>query len=260
VQYWHSGEPPERVAELLASFRTRNPDLRHEVFDEAGAERLIGEHFGARELAAFRACAVPAMQADYFRCCAILAHGGVYADADLLCKGPLAPLLASIEVGEVYGWPQMPDVFAYLGISEEALFGPVDRVGRYRWVENSFFAFRSPGHPGLALALEMMTAHVESRLSESVFATTGPGIFTSLYLLRELGSFDAFLAHAGHGVLAPVARLSCEVVGEHERLAAALNGLRIAPVSKSRRWVGYRMAPYKRTEMHWLRWPGSIFR
>ncbi|HSN78450.1 MAG TPA: DNA topoisomerase, partial [Anaerolineae bacterium] len=36
-------------------------------------------------------CAIPAMQADYFRYCAALADGGVWADVDLRCQRALRP-------------------------------------------------------------------------------------------------------------------------------------------------------------------------
>lgn len=92
VQYWHSPEIPKPIARLIDSFARRNPDLDHLVFDERSAEALIGEHFGSRQLNAFRSCAVPAMQSDYFRCCAALKLGGVYCDAYCQCIANMRPL------------------------------------------------------------------------------------------------------------------------------------------------------------------------
>src|SRR5690348_1645791 len=89
IQYWHSEQVPEQIAELTATFRDLNPALPHLVFSEAKAEEFIAEHFEAREVAAFRSCAVPAMQADYFRYCAALALGGIYSDVSFYCRCPL---------------------------------------------------------------------------------------------------------------------------------------------------------------------------
>jgi hypothetical protein len=260
IRYWHSEDVPEEIAALLAGFDEQNPDLHQLVFHEASAERLIAAHFGAREVAAFRACAVPAMQADYFRCCAVHSLGGVYADADLRCVGALSTLVDDLDGGQLVGWRRMPGRFADLGMSDEAIFGPTDRVGPYRWLENGFFAFPSPGHPFLELAVEMMTAHIESRATENLFAATGPGVFTSLYLLRELGSFDAFVQYASHGVLAPVAQLSCDAIDDYGRIERAFKGVRLSLAKSTFRWVRHAMPAYKDTEAHWLRWPASISR
>lgn len=91
-QYWHSQQIPDYITPLLASFRRHNPSADYAVFDAASAGALIASCFSAREVQAFRACRVPSMQADYFRYCAVLAHGGVYVDADMECVGAIEPL------------------------------------------------------------------------------------------------------------------------------------------------------------------------
>lgn len=102
IQYWDSGSPPEEVAELIETFREHNPDTPHLVFSESEAERFIAEHFGPREVEAFRACALPAMQADYLRYCAVFALGGIYADADCECHRALQPLVDRSEGGHLF--------------------------------------------------------------------------------------------------------------------------------------------------------------
>jgi mannosyltransferase OCH1-like enzyme len=260
VQYWHSEEVPEEITALIESFRKRNPEMRHLLFDEASAEGFIAEHLSPREVAAFRTCGAPAMQSDYLRCCAVLALGGIYADADLRCVSPLEPLLDGLGSGELFGWAQIPDALSHLGLTDRTVFGDTERPGAFRWVENGFFAFSAPGHPLLELALRVMTANIETRATESLIAVTGPGVFTSFYLLRELGSFEAFVAYAGHGVLKPVARRICEIVGDHGRLMRMLDGVDISPVGRARQFVEHTMPSYKETDAHWMRWPGSIFR
>lgn len=256
VQYWDSEEVPEDVAELLASFAELNPGLQQRLFSERSAAELIAARFGARQAQAFAACAVPAMQADYFRYCAVHSLGGFYADADFVCLEPLQPLLDRAESGLLFGRPELPARWRVPELEWR------ERVGPYRVVMNSFFAFPSPGHPLLELAIEIATANVESRVAEDVALVTGPAIFTSLYLLRELGSLDAFLAYAEGGALAPSSRLLCETVGSHERVAQAFAGVGMPPEEETRRWVRSSETPlsYKGTEAHWVNVTSSIYR
>jgi Glycosyltransferase sugar-binding region containing DXD motif len=162
IQYWHSGQPPPEVEETVATFQERNPSLRHMLFDEREAEELIAGHYTSRELGAFRACAVPAMQADYFRYCAVLALGGVYVDVDYRCTAPLQPLLQDRQGGVMFC---------------------MDPPGH---LLNDFFAFGGPGHPLLGLTLELATANIEARSSELVQIVTGPWIFAAIRVLGRL--------------------------------------------------------------------------
>jgi mannosyltransferase OCH1-like enzyme len=130
--------------------------MRQMIFSEATAKALIEARFGAREVAAFEACAVPAMQADYFRYCAMHALGGFYCDADCDCIGSLLPLL---------------DADGIL----------VESMGMPGALNNNLFAFRDPGHLFPRLAMDIATAAIENRLSESVAAVTGPFIFNLLW-------------------------------------------------------------------------------
>jgi Glycosyltransferase sugar-binding region containing DXD motif len=255
VQYWHSEEIPEEVGALIATFPELNPEMHHLVFGEESAEAFIDEHFTSREVAAFRACAVPAMQADYLRYCAVLRLGGVYADADLLCAAPLSSLLQAGERGVMFGWARLPKRW------QTPFFEWAERVGPHRMVLNSLFAFESPGHPLLELAVEMATANIENRVAEDVAVATGPAIFTALYLLRELGSLDAFLEYAQGGMLESSAPLTCEAIGDYERVERAFDGVRIPPMTESYAWAYTPLPPlaYKTTD-HWADVTTSIFR
>lgn len=87
VQYWHSPKIPSDVAELMQSFHDHNLDMEHLNFS------------------AFRSCAVPAMQADYFRYCAALALGGICVDADFRCLQPLASISKPADSGLLLSFP-----------------------------------------------------------------------------------------------------------------------------------------------------------
>ena len=257
VQYWDSPRVPDSVAALVETFRRLNPDFCHHLYGEAEAEELIGECFGTRELAAFRACAVPSMQSDYLRYCAVLARGGVYADVDYRCRRPLRSLLEGLDQGEIFLGPSVHEVGGR----------PTRRV----W--SGFFAFRQPGHPFLRLALDIATANLEARIAErlwpagenaveAIWFTVGPGVPTLMRYLREWGSFDAFLEAAVGTPAEPFAGLYCEAVGDYDRVVAAFDGVSALPYERMTHWVAEpeQALPYKETADHWHNVRTAIFR
>ena len=237
IQYWHEETPPDYVKELLATFRGQNPGFRHLVFSESSAESFIEEHLGGREARAFRACAVPAMQADYLRYCATLALGGIYCDVDEQCMASLRPLLA-------------PDIDGQLFIRPEGA------------VINGFFAFGSPGHPFLELALEIASDNIEGRRGDQVYFTTGPPIFTCLYWLHRLGSLDALLDRAAGTGFEEHFSTYCETIGDPQRAKQALSGVRVSPFAESRAFLRESPSPlpYKSMTTHWTKFDQDIFR
>jgi hypothetical protein len=257
VQFWHESKPPAFVVALQPSFADHNPRAEHVVFSAGTAADLIETYFGAREVAAFGACAVPAMQADYFRYCAVGALGGIYVDADCRCRRSMADLVPPPATGVLYGrsGPGAQAVSARLGL-------PVS-VGPFRTVANGMFAFAGPGHPLLEMAVELATASIESRLGEGplgIWLATGPGIFTSLYLLHELGSFDAFERHVAGSAIASRVPLIREVVGDEGSLTRAFDGIEIKPVSVCFEYVDEIIKPPGYRERHWARTAQNIYR
>lgn len=255
IQYWHSEETPDEIAAAIATFRKHNPSMRHLVFNETTAERFIAERFTPREVAAFRACGVPAMQADYLRYCAVLYYGGIYADADMHCVAPLSSLLGSDEEGIVFGWQNLPPRW------RTPQFEGRERVGRYRVVLNAFFAFRAARHPLLELTLAGATANIENRIAGDVGTMTGPALFTSLYLLRELGSIDAFLEYADGTAIERSAPLLCDAIGDYREVERAFGGIRIPLAKEGDAWARQiqPLPAYKKTQ-HWTNVHSSIYR
>jgi Glycosyltransferase sugar-binding region containing DXD motif len=256
-QYWNTDDVPDYVADLITTFRDGNPDFQHRLFNEAEAEGFISRHFGPREAAAFRACAVPSMQSDYFRYCSVLALGGVYADADYRCVRSLRPLIEESTGGEIF-----------LGPTEFVLDG---REAKRIW--SAFFAFREPGHPFLELALEIATANIEARIAErvwpvgekivqSIWLTAGPGIFTLMRFIRDWGSLEVFLERIVGTEAEPFGELYCEVIGSFERIHTAFDGVRVSPFDRLSQWVVHpdHPLPYKDTDVHWHNVRTSIFR
>lgn len=239
VQYWHSQDVPSYITELLQTFTELNPDLQHLVFDESSAASFIDEHFGPRQLRAFRACAVPAMQADYFRYCAIHALGGVYCDADVRCVAALCSLVPQKKQGRLFLRPEGNSLI------------------------NGIFAFGSPGHPFLALVLEIVTANIERRLADRVYFNTGPPILTSLLWLNRLGSRDAFLELAEKHNHLKYAHCYLDAVGDLAQVGRAFDGIEFL-AAKENRWTGNPQTPlpYKATDAHFtnVRGRNKIFR
>lgn len=236
VQYWHEESPPDYMDELLQTFRERNPGLDHLLFSRPAAAEFIAERFGDRELAAFQACAVPAMQADYLRYCAVLALGGIYSDADFECVASLAPLLPDPGHGRLFR-------------------------GRGGNVTNNVFAFAAPGHPFLELALEIATVNIERRRFDRVYLATGPPIFMTLCWLRAYGSLDRLLDSAVATRFGEFVFPYCETVRKYGGVDRAFDGVEISAVAAQDRFVRLpgRPLPYKRSDVHWVGYGDGIF-
>jgi Glycosyltransferase sugar-binding region containing DXD motif len=243
VQYWHDRDVPDDVAESIATFRDRNPQSRHMLFDEAKAERFIADRFDEREVSAFRACAVPAMQSDYFSYCALLELGGLYSDIGFRCLRTLPPLLQA---------------------DEEGLLLKRESNGN---LINGFFAFGRPGHPLLRLALDVATVNIEQRVASStVSLVTGPWVFTALFRLHRLGSIDAIRQQVppGSEFERPMETL-LETVGDPACLTSAFESIRIEPLGGTVGWIEKPSTQfrYKRSEADWVNWRrrgASIYR
>jgi mannosyltransferase OCH1-like enzyme len=242
IQYWHSTEIPAEVAEAIATFRDRNPDLHHLMFDEASAKEFIARHFTAREVAAFCACAVPAMQADYLRYCAVLELGGIYADVSFRCLQSLQPLIEKIDNGILFR-----------------------QEGPRRYIINGLFLFKAPNQQLLQLALDVATANIETRTAERVNMVTGPWIFNCLAAVRRSGSLAAARRLMVNERIEWLADSIAAAIESYDRVADAFEGVSIAQLDMVGDWIERPAIPlgYKQSETRWVSWPkreGTIFR
>lgn len=177
VQFWDSETVPTDVAAAIATWKTHNPGFDHRLFNENSARLFILQSHGERAALAFDLCRHPAMKADFFRICYLVAEGGFYVDADDACLRPLDELCAGAAGAEFVA----------------SLSGDVAP-----YVHNWFLGARAEA-PVLKLALEDLIEGVERAHAQGVTAdiwhTTGPGLVTRA-VARWLTSEPAATANA----------------------------------------------------------------
>ncbi len=229
-QYWEAPEIPEEIEEQMAGFDLHSPQLVRMLHYRAGVEFLIkDERHGARVRDALAACAVPAMRADLCGYLAVHAEGGIYADARLRCIGDVETLLDGAPDGILFGWRELPaDLRPLLAWREQ--------VEPYRAIAGALYAFPKPRHPLLELAIELAAAYVEEEVADEPVLLTGPAIFTSLYLLRELGSIEAYRDYVRGGPLEAAAPVFAATVGSPELVTRSFDSVRIAPIEEAGKW------------------------
>jgi len=236
-QYWDSGQPPEDVAPLIEAIRADNPEHQHRLYDREAAGWLIAKHFGPRHRRAFDDCAVPAMQADYFRLCVLLRYGGVYIDADGHSIRPISGLLAA---------------------TPHDLMVTLDG-----YLTTGVMAFRKPNHPFLGAVLELATDNIEHRRFANVYLCTGPPVSDAVRAVVDPAWRQAAHDAAGDwdrgmrfGQILDRAR---EIVAPTPELAAAFRSIRLITVDELSAWVSTKRPAYKSTAQDWRHWEGSIY-
>ena len=237
-QYWGTGAPPPRVAAGIRTFQEQNTAMKHRLYARKAAAWFIRKRVGEREWRAFNACAVPAMQADYFRLCALWATGGVYADADQACGEPLHPLLSS-------------------------LAGPLVPT-RKGLVTQHFLIFPRRGDAFLRVWLDLASLNIEARDIPSVHTATGPGAMRALWSLLDPATAEANeqemtepkkIGWGYHEVLER-AQTACALGADVRQAFAAISTV---DREEAFRWFAPIQAGYKMSAVDWRRWPGSIY-
>jgi|WetSurMetagenome_2_1015567.scaffolds.fasta_scaffold22181_3 hypothetical protein len=238
-QYWNTPDPPAEVAAWIEGVRRLNPEFDHVLLNESTAAEFIAAHYGPRETAAFSACAVPAMQADYLRLCLIDVLGGFYLDADFEALSPISELIADAPHAMMLTW------------------------GGH--VVTGFMMFRKPGNPFIRACLELATDNIETRRLDNVYNCTGPGVVNAIRILVEPEAIDEIIKAYDnpHGREWRVPRL-VEVARERTRVTPemvhAFREIKLMHTLQTARWLGTPKPAYKSTSQHWLHWTGSIFR
>ena len=237
-QYWDTGHPPDDVAAWIEAIRLGNPELDHRLYDRDRAHWFIGKHIGRREQRAFEACAVPAMQADYFRLCALRRSGGVYVDADVQTLQPMSSL-----------WAMAPH-----GLMEE-------RRGQ---IMSGVILVRRSEDPYINAALRLCTINIENRDIPNVFTATGPGVLNAIRAVLKpelaaglIGAMDNMLQRSW--LFTELVERARQEIPVTDELVRSFDGFTLLPKRDLRRWIGKDAPAYKQTQRHWLHWRGSIY-
>lgn len=153
-QFWDTAETPEDLTPFIESWRALNPGWTCRLYDIAAAQEVLAQGMPGPVLQAFHAARHPAHKADIFRLAVLLREGGVYADVDDRCRGPLDRLCAG----------------ASLVLRHENLGS----------IGNNFMACR-PGHPFIGKALLGAVKATLEGHSEAIWLSTGPGLVTRTF-------------------------------------------------------------------------------
>ncbi len=237
-QYWDSPSPPDQIAGWIEHFRINNPEFEHVLINKASALEFIAVHYGPREVSAFEACAVPAMQADYIRLCLLEICGGVYVDADSQSRRPLSELFKDCPGSVLFAMGML--------------------------VNNGFMYFPNARDPFVSACLKVATDNIHARRTNAVFTTAGPGVLIALRYILDPSTqkivdskFDApFVCTWGFPDVVERVRELVEVTPE---LLEAFSAIDIMQAMDVVTWIGEEQPVYKQTTVHWTRWEGSIY-
>ncbi len=230
-QYWDTGEPPDDVAACIESARVKNPSLDHQLYDRDRAAWLIGRRLGPREREAFLSLAIPAMQADYFRLCALWAKGGVWSDADNQSLLPFRKLVAG-----AHGYISMADNL----LQTDVLF------------------VRERGDPFLRACLELATRHIEARLEGDAYHVTGPWVVNLIWTAIDPDGLHENARLARDPGFAATSEAKA-VAALYPGAGAAFARFERVHDHRTARWVQWIIAGYKGTPRDWRRWPGPTY-
>lgn len=199
-QFWDTPDPPKAILAAMTSWPLHCSGYTHRVFNDESARDYLKAHFDPHILKAFEASKKAAARSDLMRVALLYREGGVYADADDVC------------LSDVSDWFAGDVEFAIAQESAGALL-------------NAFIAAR-PRAPLVAFVLERIAERVIAKPDESIWYTSGPGLWTLAF---------------------------CEFY--HEELAAKRwpKGVRIIDFHNLGRHVApFAVKAYKRSDKHWL--------
>jgi len=163
VQFWDSPDIPDDIARLMKSW-DRCEGFEHRIFNDHSALTFIEENCSPRVLKAFRMANHPAMRSDIFRLAYLAVRGGVYVDADDLCRHDIGPLLTP-----GFDLILMQENLASIG--------------------NNVIA-AAPGQPCIEFILSTIVDLVLEQQGNNVWFLTGPGALSSgfcRYYRQQLG-------------------------------------------------------------------------
>lgn len=156
-QTWYEDLHPDKypnMSRLVESFKQSG--WEYKFYSDEAAQEFLSTHFPPQVREAYDTLRPGAFKADLFRYCALLIHGGVYADVDIMLESNLDVAIP-------------PEVGFMVPIDEPGM-----NVNHRMCLWNGLIA-AAPGHPVLAKAIETVVNQVRNRFtSVDVDATFCP--------------------------------------------------------------------------------------
>jgi mannosyltransferase OCH1-like enzyme len=168
TQFWDAEAPPDDLLAVSRSWRERNPDHHHVLFNDRTARTYLEQQFPAAVATAYRRCRDPTTKADLLRLAVLCHWGGVWADMDDRCLAPVSDVVPA--------WAA-------------ACFWQ-ERSG---FLCNNFIA-AVPGHPILRRALTTAVTAINRGDRDKVWMLTGPGLLSRAFAVELAQAGDAWSA------------------------------------------------------------------
>ncbi|KAK4696221.1 hypothetical protein P7C71_g1666, partial [Lecanoromycetidae sp. Uapishka_2] len=203
-QTWHTPAMllVDEDKERARTWQERNPTYQYELLTDKGAESFVTRHFADDALLrdTFESLSDTILRADFLRYLVLLAEGGVYADVDVECKGPVdnwIPAALRGKVGVVLGIevdrpPVENDKKLYLDYRD------------YIWGITNWTFMSKRGHPFMHFVAESVAKNLQSVAQQQgknlstmelsykeVVDSTGPRAFTEAFLAYASGATGA---------------------------------------------------------------------
>ena len=166
-QTWRTDQVPGGLEPYQRSWWTHNPSYKYRFWTDAEALRFVAECYPSF-LAVYQGYRLPIMRADAARYLWMHSFGGVYADLDYECLGPVDELLG--------------DHHVVLGLEPVEHVDPGTRDQGIRRIVGNAFLASAPGHPFWAHVIDQL---VLRRGEPDPLRATGP-----LFLTKALAQFS----------------------------------------------------------------------
>ena len=239
-QFWDA-DPPADVLALMDAARQAADGFEYVRFDARSGRDFVGTYYGARGLAIWDACALPAMMADYLRLLLMDTYGGVYADASYRFTGSLSALVAKSPVAQLPLWMTV--------------------------VNTNYLMFRKPGDPFLRACIALAMENVEQRRMGSALMAVGCGVLNGVRCIlspEERPGIDDIAHRAGdwitwgwNDLLAAAERL----IDPTPELVAAYRAITLVPIDELHQYaISEYQTSHRSSDRYWFKWKGSIYR
>lgn len=191
VQYWDDSPAiPADVEECMTSWSPLEVrGFIRTIFNRHTALEYIAGFYSDRHIAAFEACAHPAMRSDYFRLCFVAQEGGFYVDADdHYLGGDISQVFAD---DRLKLQPMCYDTATETMVRSEVFTRPDRHEDGWIYYVNNNPLIAPSAHPVVRLALHRATSALLHRgwRRRDIQSIAGPGNLTLslVYQATSLG-------------------------------------------------------------------------